>query len=137
MEYTTILFNSNYGTDGLNPSDELCDKYREKYGKEFNFDRDDKLMVELIRETNDYSIGVSYFDKKYEGCHTISEYDGLEKVTIDINKYRIKLIKEIPDDEFNKEKVMEILNMNIPRPKIYISLSSFLKSKNENENNKN
>jgi hypothetical protein len=106
MSYSIILYNQ------FDISDEILDLYEEKYGEQYDFSCDNSKMIYLIESLN-ISVCKAYFDKKYEGCWRIHEYDGMESVKIDIEKYRIKMIKEIPEEEFTREKVMEILDMKI------------------------
>lgn len=125
MSYIGILYKPDYGSDGLEISDEILQLYIDVSGREYNYSRNDTLMISLIktygREYKD-STFIAYIDSKYEDCWYIHEYDGSESVKINLDKYRLKLINEIPISEFNREKVIEIINMKLENPNIIINV---------------
>jgi hypothetical protein len=125
MEETiTILYNGHYG--GFGVSDKALELYNLRM-KEINsdftpvksydlfFERHDPILVDIYNELGkdfgrEYSkIKVENIPKKYEKFYVIEEYDGLENVIIDENKYKLDKIKEILKEENGyKEKIEEI-----------------------------
>lgn len=64
--------------------------------------RHDPVLVEIFHELGSNFNGGKYnnskikvIPKKYENCYIISEYDGLEKVSIDLTKYKLDMITQI------------------------------------------
>ena len=112
-EKKPVLVNKCYGRFGL--SDEIYDEYEKKYKKiNPNFGnremyetlhdpyiRTNNLLIELVKKygekANDiYSkIKIEYIPKKYEKAFYIYEYDGMESIRINYDKYRHQKLKDI------------------------------------------
>jgi hypothetical protein len=95
-EHENILYNENYYLNNIKRHDQVLVDVYNQLGNDFN--------------EGDYTnIKVKYIKKKYENCYYISEYDGLESVLIDINKYKLETIKNIVEDNINSdEKINKI-----------------------------
>lgn len=116
-----VIINVAYGGGGIHTTDEIDALYFEETGKNYDYDREDVVMAKLI-ETNEcvgkyFCMQVIYIENKYKGCYTIQEYDGSESVSVSIDKYKIKLVKELED--FTKENVVKILDMKLRRIPVY------------------
>ena len=127
--YTTeetieILFNSYYG--GFYPSNKATELYNMRI-QEMNLDfipiktclhikRHDKLLVQIFHELGEEftnmkcnTIETYIILKKYENYYNIDKYEGIEYVSIDINKYRLDKISEIlVSNNNNDDKINEI-----------------------------
>lgn len=130
MEDTiTILYNNSYG--GFAISNKALELYNNRK-KEIKLDvtqandydffwgcnRHDQILVNIFNELGDefgksYSKIKSYtIPKIYEKYYDITDYDGLEKVIVNIEKYKLDKINEILNGtkEYN-EKIEEIQNI--------------------------
>lgn len=132
-----VLYNNQYGGYGL--SDKAIQLYNEKmsrldpeykpikFGDDkvdedyssisfLEYERHNPVLVEIYKEIgkeiNDdcSNIVIKEIPKKYKKCYTISEYDGLESICIDLQKYTVKTIKKIIKnlDMDNDTKIEEI-----------------------------
>ena len=126
-EKIDILYNSCYG--GWRISEKAIKLYNTRMKesipgyKSINCDdnhnellhRHDKVLIEIYHELGDefndkYSCSkLMKIPKIYEKYYTITEYDGLEYINIDKNKYKLDIIKEIivnnqisTDEKINK-----------------------------------
>lgn len=96
-------------------------KFRSTHGVYDNFYdtsfRHDPLLVSIYHELGETFNGTTYtkikiktIPKKYENAYIIHEYDGLESVSVDNNKYKLNAIENIIGiiDMDNDSKVNEI-----------------------------
>ncbi len=113
MEETIkILINNCYG--GYCISNKAFELYNNKMKiinpdfkniEHYEIKRHDPVIVSVFEELGDefnstYSkVKIQNIPKKYENSYDIYEYDGLENISIDENKYKIDRIKEIIRDK--------------------------------------
>jgi len=124
-ECIEVLYNNCYGGFGL--SEKAIDIYNTRMthinshhkpvDNVYYLPRHDPILLEIYHELGkefsheEYSnITTVNIPKKYEKCYSISEYDGLEKVVIDENEYKVNTIKTILMNEHlsSFEKLNEI-----------------------------
>lgn len=132
-ETIEVLYNTSYG--GFRVSEKVMELYNNRkkeidssykpilYIEQFynpNMMRHDPILVNIFyeignKEFNDmYSnIKIAKIPKKYENHYTITEYDGLENIEIDINKYKVDMIKQIikNDGIYSDEKIEKIITI--------------------------
>ena len=122
-----VLYNTCYG--GFCPSYKAMKLYNNRKKEiEPNFEdllcagsiqRHDPILIQLYYELNnelnnefnaDYSkISIFSINKEYEEYYEISDYDGKEHVSIDINRYKLDKTKEILKNKMNNdEKIFEL-----------------------------
>lgn len=99
MNFFTVLYKPGYGSEGLELLNSTCDMYKERTGIEFDYERTDCVMANIITEIeldedSEEHTKIAYLEDKFKNCWFIHEYDGSESVRIDMTKYRLKLIKE-------------------------------------------
>jgi hypothetical protein len=83
------------------------------------FSRHNPVLIEVINELGEEADGpfakivVVYIEEKYKGFYSISEYDGMEGVKINYNKFSNAEIKQIlyseDDDSTKIQKMKEII----------------------------
>ena len=116
-----ILYNNCYG--GFFPSEQAIKLYNVRrtaidpgckailYGNEFQ--RHDPILVQIFIELGD-DFDVSFSKtaiytcgKEYERYYEIRDYDGMERVSIDINRYRLDKVQSIlgNDNTTNDDKI--------------------------------
>lgn len=125
--YIPIIYNNNYGGHGLSKKAKLLFKliYKEfKEFKEYDESTKDKFINAFIKAKIIFYLGREasgpnaslVFDfvkiEMYSSIH-IEEYDGMESVWIDENKYFTKVTKSILKDDTinNDQKILKINNM--------------------------
>lgn len=88
----------------------------ENFYKIFENNRHDPVLVEIYRELGNEFNGkwnsskIITIPKKYKNHYVISEYDGLENVTIDKDKYKVDTIKEIILDNISSDEKINKIN---------------------------
>ena len=116
-----ILYNNCYG--GFFPSEQAIKLYNVRrtaidpefkailYGNEFQ--RHDPILVHIFIELGE-DFGHSFSKtaiytcgKEYERYYEIRDYDGMERVSIDINRYRLDKVQSIlgNDNTTNDDKI--------------------------------
>ena len=116
-----ILYNNCYG--GFFPSEQAIKLYNVRrtaidpefkailYGNEFQ--RHDPILVHIFIELGE-DFGHSFSktaiytcSKEYERYYEIRDYDGMERVSIDINRYRLDKVQSIlgNDNTTNDDKI--------------------------------
>jgi hypothetical protein len=110
-EYIFVLYNMSYG--GFDLSEKAEKLYnKELYDYERRYDPDlIKIYKKLGSEINGEfsSIIAKKIPKIYRDYIIIDEYDGMESVTINYDKYNLDTIKNIiENDENNDEKIKKI-----------------------------
>lgn len=125
-ETIQVLYNNCYG--GWGASDKALQLYNDRMSQldtEHKFitcsselwrKRHDSLLVEIFHELgNDFNpeysnVKIATIPKKYEKYYTITEYDGLESVNIDINQYKLDTITQILENDTmsSDEKIKKI-----------------------------
>ena len=127
-----IMINKQYG--GYSFSEAAIDEYNKRnleidpsfVLEKYNGDQIDvrsKIMIDICKEfgekaNSQYSnIKIYQIKKKYENFYKISEYDGMENIIIDFDKYKLHSIDEILLSSIGidkkLEKIKEIVNMKI------------------------
>lgn len=125
MEEISVLYNNCYG--GYIISDKVLNIYNDKM-KEMNpdftpivdstnlfYQRHNPVLVQIYNEIGK-GFNESYTDVKikkipkiYENHYIIKDYDGLEKVVIQYDKYKLDKVKEIlNEDKTDTEKIEAI-----------------------------
>ena len=121
-----ILYNVCYG--GFSPSDKAVELYNlRKLEIDPSYqcilscvliDRDDPILVKIYHElgrnfdVNYSNTNVFLLDKKYKNYYVINEYDGMEMVSIDINRYKLDNVKRIlHNQQSNDKKIAELLKI--------------------------
>lgn len=109
MKYYKVLYNKPYG--GFCLPDEICDQFKEKYGKEldsYTCDRRDERIIELVEQAEWFEQSQFGIAKIPVGCqYELHEYDGKEWVTwrlpesIIIDDLRMLLLGETLPDNIN------------------------------------
>ena len=126
MNNIQILYNICYG--GFSPSNKAVELYNlKKMEIDPSFqgilscmliDRHDPILVQIHHELG-RNFDVSYsntnvflLDKKYKNYYVINEYDGMEMVSVDINRYKLDNIKHIlQNQQSNDKKIAELLKI--------------------------
>lgn len=100
------IYDDFYDTDRRH--DPLLVSIYHELGEKFNGAKHTKIMIKTI-------------PKKYENAYIIHEYDGLESVSVDNNKYKLNAIENIIGiiDMDNDSKVNEI-NKVLSEKKYYV-----------------
>jgi hypothetical protein len=105
MDTIGVLINDCHGGWGM--SRRAIQMFNERTGqnlKSFEFlelARHDPILVQIYRElgsrfSGDYAeIKLETIDKKYENHYSIVEYDGMEHVKIDFDRYKLDTIQSI------------------------------------------
>jgi len=116
-----LVINVCYGGFGLSKEGaELYDKLSKHH---VSLDRFDPVLIQVIEtlgvkaNCNYSKLGIVYIPGKFRDCIKIDEYDGLESIEIDLDKYILNQIHCILTDTELKseEKVMKSLYaMNNP-----------------------
>ena len=124
-----VLYNDCYG--GFSMSKKAIDLYNMKmlelnpdhknilYNQPlYSINRNDKILIDVYNQLgNDFNgerytkIKAKYINKKYENCYNITEYDGLEGVEIDVNKYKIETIKNIIKNNISSDEKINQINL--------------------------
>lgn len=125
MEEISVIYNNCYG--GYVISKKVLKLYNKKM-KEINpdvvpivdstnlfYNRHDPVLVDIYNEFGN-KLNEEYTDVKlkkipkiYENHYTISDYDGLEEVIIQYDKYKLDKVKEILKEyKTDKEKIEAI-----------------------------
>ncbi len=86
---------------------------------EGRYSRHHPILIEVIKELGEEADGpfaeivIDYIEEKYKGFYSISEYDGMEGVKINYNKFANHEIKQILyseyDDSTKIQKMKEII----------------------------
>jgi hypothetical protein len=125
MEEISVLYNNCYG--GYIISKKVLTLYNSKM-KEMNTDfmpvtdstnlyyqRHNPVLVEIYNEIgNEFNekytdVKIKKIPKIYENHYTITDYDGLEEVVIEYDKYKVDKVKEIlRETKTDKEKIEAI-----------------------------
>lgn len=130
-EYTYILYNSSYG--GFSLSEEAKELYNQKspekkmklkndkeekeYIYDWEIERHDPILISVFEELGTEKCSGSYcklkiarIPKKHEEYYTISEYDGLESITVNKHTYLLDQIRKIAniEEKSSDEKINEI-----------------------------
>ena len=128
---TEILLNGAYG--GFSISKEAAAKYKEKLRENnlehkdlYNCDiyrhkhRMDPILINIVKELGDKANGkhckiyIESFNSEFKNYIKIHEYDGQEDLEIDIQSYRLDLIKEVTNSDLSSDdkisKIKEVLN---------------------------
>jgi hypothetical protein len=103
----------------------LADPKIQSYSFQSYYDDDDEyprhhpVLIEVINELGEEvngsfaQIEIDYIEQKYKGFYSISEYDGMEGVKINYNKFSNHEIKKIlysdQDDSIKIQKMKEII----------------------------
>ena len=128
-----ILLNGAYG--GFSLSKEAVAKYNEKL-REINLEHKDfcergydlhphkyrmePILINIVKELGDKANGthckiyIESFNSEFKNYIKIHEYDGQEDLEIDIQSYRLDLIKEVVNSDLSSDdkisKIKEVLN---------------------------
>lgn len=122
MEEISVLYNNCYG--GYIITKRVLKLYNKKM-KEMNpdfikitnstnlyYQRHNPVLVEIYNEIGnrynaDYTdVKIKKIPKKYENHYTIKDYDGLEEVVIEYDKYIVDKVKELlKEEKTDKEKI--------------------------------
>ena len=106
-EYVYVMYNSCYG--GFSLSKAAVAEYRRRSPAELreggrNVERHDPVMVQIVREMGAKANGMcakielERIPAEYVNHYTIGEYDGLEGVQLQYDKYRVDSVREILKD---------------------------------------
>lgn len=125
MEKVPYIINRRHG--GYGYSTKAIDEYNKRrtksnpdlknldYKDDWIIRRTNKIMVEIVKEMGDEASGkyagldIWYVNKDLINYIVRSEYDGLENITYDVNKYKVDKIKEIIESTVTEiEKCSEI-----------------------------
>jgi len=121
-EEIEILYNNCYGKWKLSDkANELYKLRKDNSNKSYKSRRSDPILVKIYYKLGDefdnkYSkTKIEKIEKIYEKYYDIEEYDGLESLIIDYNKYNFDLIKnkvnEILESTMNNdEKISDLQN---------------------------
>jgi len=126
-EFIEVLYNNCYGGWGV--SEQAINLYNNRM-KEIDpnhvsiedsgdlwSNRHDPVLVKIFHELGDafnesrYNCSkIAIIPKKYENCYIIKEYDGLESIQIDKNKYKLDMIRQMitNDTMTSDEKINEL-----------------------------
>jgi hypothetical protein len=126
-----VAVNRCYG--GFSLSEKAVEMLRTRLGdpkiKSYSFDscydgddgycRHHPVLIEVINELGEEADGsfaeieIVYIEEKYKGFYSISEYDGMEGIKINYNKFANHEIKQIlyseDDDSTKIQKMKEII----------------------------
>lgn len=131
-----VIYNNTHG--GFHKSRKAMDLYNEKMSKldknfkpieQYSYDwryikRHDPVLIEVFNELGNEFNGGSYSNaaitnipKKFQDSYEISEYDGLERIWINLEKYKnINIKKIIENTELNNDtKIDEIKKILLER----------------------
>lgn len=125
MEEISVLYNNSYG--GYIIPDKVLKIYNTKMKKinpdfipivnstNLFYQRHNPILVEIYNElgtefNNDFTnVKIKKIPKIYENHYIIKDYNGLEKVVIKYDKYKIDKVKEIlKEDKTDKAKIEAI-----------------------------
>lgn len=132
-EMIGVLYNNSYG--GFHLNEKVINLYNSKMLEinpnykcikcddyltiNTNIKRHDNILINIYNELgNDFNdnmytnIKIKYIKRKYINSYYIKEYDGLEDIIVDINKYKLETIKSIINNNIdnidNNEKIIQI-----------------------------
>lgn len=93
--------------------------FQSYYDDDDEYPRHHPVLIEVINELGEEvngsfaQIEIDYIEQKYKGFYSISEYDGMEGVKINYNKFSNHEIKKIlysdQDDSIKIQKMKEII----------------------------
>lgn len=115
-----IVINSCYGGFGLSEAGEK--RFLEKSGKEydvFTTERHDPILIEIIQENSpEYLYNyckprIVDFPDIFEYCYIIRDYDGLERISIDYEKWLLKHISLSPEEFYKKVREALIIQKRL------------------------
>lgn len=130
-----ILYNSCYG--GFDLSEKALSEYKKRYitsknssDSENSFDLDDRtneLMIQICNELgseangNHSCIQITEIPLRFLNYYKINEYDGAERISIDVDKYKLNSINIILKNNtlFNDEKLKLIQQVLVEDIKDY------------------
>lgn len=106
-QYITVLHSGSYGCGSIPIPKRIANLYRKETGQFWTRrNRTDSIMGKLVLKNRDecyeFGVDVTVIDKKFEDCWDIDEYDGLETVHINKDKYRLKLISNLVNSYFEQ-----------------------------------
>ena len=131
-EMIEVLYHSSYG--GYSVSKQACELYNQRQcmgttltEHQINYEvkRHDPVLIQIYRElgskfsrNGNKNISIMEIDKKYTDFYTISEYDGLESVEINYDKWELfdlknKIRNIIKMDSSNDDKIAKLMNLNL------------------------
>jgi hypothetical protein len=105
--FVYVMYNTCYG--GFSLSDAAVDEFRRRCPEALevnarNVERHDPVMVQIVREMGAKANGMcakielKRIPAEYQNHYKIGEYDGLEGVQLQYNKYRVDAVREILKD---------------------------------------
>ena len=87
----------------------------QSYSFDSSYDRHHPILIEVIQELGEEANGhfseieIEYIEEIYKDFYSISEYDGMEGIMINFNKFRNSQIKKILySDEDDSTKVIKM-----------------------------
>lgn len=151
MEYFTVLHSGSYGCGSIPIPKRIANLYMKETGQFWTRrNRTDSIMGKLVLENRDEcdkaGVDVTIIDKKFEDCWDIHEYDGLETIQINEDKYKLKLINDLVNSYFKEPMslndsscqrmydIKSILSMKIENSDTYDSVEDFIKSFDKEQN---
>lgn len=110
-----VMYNACYGGFGF--SHRAVSMYNARTqaklrGMAYDIDRTDKVMAGVVKELKEAANGfasklkIINIPEKYRSCINVSEYDGMESVSIDFDKYRLSQIAAIIKEATEAESGM-------------------------------
>ena len=114
-----VLYNTCFG--GFHLSKEAIRIYGERSGatnlSSFNLPRTDSVLAEVVKELGDAANGMCssiktlYVPRQYKNFVSISEYDGLESVSVDFARYKLqRIVEAIKEEGVTKEQLTSRIN---------------------------
>jgi hypothetical protein len=115
------MYNTCYG--GFTLSDAAIDEYKRRnpedknprlYDTDYELDRDDQVMAQIVKEMGCSANGhfsdikLQRIPVEYRDFYTIYEYDGLESVLLNHNVYQLEAIKSLVKDCTLSDKLARI-----------------------------
>ena len=102
----TVMYNACYG--GFSFSEKAMREYHRRMGTEYQpydhgteIDRMDTVMIEIVKEMGTSAnsecakIELRHLPMRFYGFYEISEYDGQECVSIDVNRWKLAIVAKI------------------------------------------
>jgi predicted ATPase len=107
------MYNDSYGGFRI-PDNAVAEYVRRKSVLEPNYvalkflnrqvDRTDALMIQVLRDLKITKVAIKSFPKKYEPFIEMDEYDGMENVQVNFERYKISMIENVIASEKDSDK---------------------------------